>query len=220
MLNRYRPWLFKIFPFIVLLVLAFTYRDALRSMVLVPLAYLIFIFQLISASIGQQTLWISFVILSTIIAVISLAVRRERPDEEQAVKYKYPSRLQVWMGVLQQKEQSPYFRWNTARVLSDLLIAAIAHRHGISRKKVKQQLQLEMIDLPPEIFQYLIISQKPYGQTKLDSHSSGNLMKKIWENMVSGPTRNVNRLPLDIEDEKIIHYIEETLSVDADIWES
>jgi hypothetical protein len=220
MLQRYRSWLPKIFPIIILLILAFTYRDALRSMVLVPLVYLIFLFRLISASIGQQTLWISFVILSTIIAIISLAIRREAPNEVQAAEHKYPSRLQVWMEIVRRKEQSPYFQWNMARDLSDLFIAAIAHHDGISRKQVKQQLQLGKIDLPSDILEYLRISQEPFGQFETSSPPSSNWLKKFWENILKGITPNVNGSPLDIDNEKIIHYLEQILSVDAEIWES
>ena len=91
MLKRLRPSLSKIIPITVIFLLAFTYRDVLRSMVLVPLAYLIFIFRLIASSIGQQTLWISFVVLSSIIAVISLVMHREEQTEEPSVEHKYGS---------------------------------------------------------------------------------------------------------------------------------
>ena len=219
MFKRFRPSLSKAIPVIILVILALTYRDALRSMVLVPLAYLIFVFRLITLSVGQQTLWISFVVFSTIIAVISLAMRREVQPEETAVELKYPTRLQIWINTVGRKERSPYFKWNMAQDLSNLFIEAIAYHQGTSRQHVRQQLEAGKLDLPTEILAYLEISQKPFAHTGLANHTDGKWLTQMWEAIFKRPTPSMYKSPLDLEHEKIIHYLEEYLNFDGEIWE-
>jgi hypothetical protein len=219
MFNRYRPSPSKTIPFIILFVLAFTYRDVLRSMVLVPLAYIIFVFRLIAGSIEQQTLWMSFVVLSIIIAVINLSMRRKVQPEETAVELKYPTRLQIWIDTVSRNEHSQYFKWNLAQDLSNLFIEAIAFHHNTSMQHVRQQVQAGNIDLPPDIIEYLQISQKPFSYTGLSAHTYGNWLIQIWETIIKQPAPNKNKSPLDLEHEKIVSFLEEYLNLDTKILE-
>ena len=218
--NKFRPTPSIIIPVAILFVLAFTYRDVLRSMLLVPLAYLIFVFRLIAGGIGQQTLWISFVVFSAILAIFNLAMRREVTLRDKPVELKYPTRLQVWIDTVTRKEHSQYFKWNLAQDLSNLFIEAIAYHQGISQEQVQQQIQVGNIDLPPEILKYLQISQKPYTASGLANQSNQNWLFRKWRDAISPKFTNLNNSPLDIDPEKIIPYLEEYLSVDPKIWES
>jgi hypothetical protein len=188
-------------------------------MVLVPLAYLIFIFRLAALSIGQQTLWISFTVFATIVAVFSLAMRREVRPKESAIEIKYPTRLQTWINTVQRKEYSPYFKWNLAQDLSNLLIEAIAYHQGTSQRQICQQLESGKIDLPPDILAYLQISQKPFTHTGLSNYATDNCLIQIWEAITKHPISNKAQSPLDLEHEKIISYLEEYLNFDTHIQE-
>lgn len=219
MFKRIRPSLSKIIPIVIIIIFAFTYRDVLRSMVLVPLAYLIFIFRLIAGSIGQQTLWVSFVVLSTIIAVISLAMRSEKQIEKNPVEHKYPTRLQTWVKTVRRKERSEYFKWNLAQDLSNLFVEAIAYHQGLSHSEALRQLEAGKIDLPPDILAYLRISQKPFAQTGLANYENGNWLSQVWNTLRRQPVPQREKSPLDLEPEKIIRYLEDYLGLDAEIWQ-
>ena len=199
--------------------LAFTYRDVLRSMLLVPIAYLIFVFRLIAGGIGQHTLWVSFVVLSTIIAIISLVMRPETQTKESAIKLEYPTRLQTWLNTVKRKEHSQYFKWNLAQDLSNLLTEAIAYNQGITRDQVNQQLQSGNIDLPPDILDYLRISQTPFSYTGLVSNTNNNWLVHILKYIFKRPSQKLDKSPLDLEHERIIHFLEEFLNIDPEIWE-
>ena len=190
MIKNFRFTLRKIIPVIILVGLAFTYRDVLRSMVLIPLAYLIFVFRLIASNIGQQTLWISFVVFSSLIAVLSLAMRREVQPRETDVENKYPTRLQTWINTVSRNGRSPYFKWNLSQDLSNLFIEAIAYHQGISRHQVLQQLQAGQIDLPSDILEYLQISQKPFIYSGSTSRIKFNWLMDIWETIIKRSTQD------------------------------
>jgi len=220
MFKTIRPALSKIIPFTILIILAFTYQDVLRSMVLVPLAYLIFVLRLIAGGIGQQTLWISFVVLSTIIAVISLAMRGEVQHEEPDPKLKYPTRLQTWLNALGRKERSQYFKWNLARDLSNLVIEAIAFHQGTSIQQIHQKIMADHLELPSDIREFLVISQKPFAHTGLANYNNGNRFLRFWESKFISPKPGKDKSPLDLDYTKIIYYLEEYLDLDPEYWES
>jgi len=184
-------------------------------MLLVPLAYLIFIIRLVAISIGQQTLWIAFIILSTLIAVISLAINREEQPQDIPKDKKYPTRLQTWIKTLDQKEQSEYFKWNLAQNLSNLFVEALAYHQGASRDQVLQKLKNGMLDLPPDVLAYLQVSQTPFSQTGLVSYNPGNWYVRIWDSIFKRQTLKTTKSPLDLEPEKIIHYLENYLGFDS-----
>jgi hypothetical protein len=188
-------------------------------MFLIPIAYLIFISRMVTISIGRQTLWVSFVILSAIIAIINLVVRREVQPEETAVELKYPTRLQTWINTVRRKERNLYFKWNLAQDLSNLFIEAIAYHQGSSRQQVRQQLEAGQIDLPPDVLAYLQISQMPFAQTGIVKYTNGNWLMRVWRTIIRRPSANMYNSPLDLDYEKIIPYLEEYLNFDAEVWE-
>ena len=219
MIKNFRLSWRKFIPILILVVLAFTYRDVLRSMVLIPLAYLIFVFRLIAGSVNQQTLWISFVVFSSLIAIISLAARRDVQPEEPPVEYKYPTRLQTWIDTVNRYEHSPYFKWNLAQDLSNLLIEAIAYHQGTSRHKILQQVQVGDIDLPEDIIKYLQISQKPFDHAGNSYPNNSNWLFHFWQTKIKRDLPDTSKSALDIEHEKIIHYLENYLIIDSNTWE-
>lgn len=188
-------------------------------MVFIPLAYLIFVFQLIAGSVGQETLWISFVVFSSLIAIISLAARRETLPEEPPVEHKYPTRLQTWIDTVNRYERSPYFKWNLAQDLSNLLIEAIAYHQGTSRHEISQQVQAGEIDLPEDIIKYLQISQKPFNHTGNFPTNHSNRLFHFWHHKIKRDFPDTLKSPLDIEHKKIIDYLENYLNIDKDIRE-
>jgi len=220
MLKKIKPLILKIVPIAILVILAFTYRDFLRSMILVPLAYLILIVRLISQTIGQQTLWISFVVFSIIIASISLAMRREVAVKEDTLDKKYVTQLQVWLKSVQRKERSKYFQWNLSQDLSNLLIDALAYRKGISCRQVLRQLEAGNLNIPPDIQAYITISQKPFGHTGLADYGNRNWLYRIWKSISrrSPFPGTKTPTPLDLEPEVIIRFLEDYLEIDSEIW--
>ena len=219
MIKNFRFTWRKFIPILILVVLAFTYRDVLRSMVLIPLAYMIFVFRLITGSVSQQTVWISFVVFSSLIAIISLAARRDLQLEEPPVELKYPTRLQTWIETVNRYEHSPYFKWNLAQDLSNLLIEAIAYHQGTSRLNILQQVQSGNIDLPEEIIKYLKISQKPFNHTWNSHADNSNWLLRFWQTKIKHDIPDTSKSVLDIEHEKIINYLENYLTIDNDLWE-
>jgi hypothetical protein len=219
MYHKFRPKLSKILPFIILFFLTFTYQDVLRSMILVPIAYVIFIIRLISGSIGQQTLWVSFVVLTSFIAFISLLMRREEISEEKIEEYRYPTRLQIWINSLSHKRHSQYFQWNMAQDLSNLLVDVIAYKKNISRQQALFALQNGYIDLPQDIIEFIRISQKPFVRAGLPLRNSGNWINKIQSVFRKTSATERTRSPLDVNHQYIIQYIEKFLNLDNGTWE-
>ena len=221
MLKKYRPSLTGIILIIALILVVFLYRNRLHALILVPIAYVIFIFRLITTNVHQAVLWISFVVVTSIIALISLGLRWEPEDQEKDPQQKFFTRLHTWAKTVQRKKRSEYFKWNLAQDLSNLFIEAVAYRQGISRAQVLEKLKADKLDLPPDIQAYLQISQQPFTQTGLDIYTNGNWLSRIWEflKIRTNQGKAYIKSPLDLEPQKIIHYLETYLDLDPEIWE-
>lgn len=190
-------------------------------MVIVPIAYLIFIFRLFSSSIHQEVLWISFVLISSLIALISLGMRWEPAPKETPNEDKYHTRLKTWQTSVKSNERSDYFKWSLARDMSNLVIKAIAYREGASRSQVLRRLYSDNLELPSDIAQYLQIAQKPFTQHGFSNRANRNWLTRTWEKLAQTPTSGGNNVttPLDLEPDKIIRYLEDYLELDPEIWQ-
>ncbi len=220
MLKKYRSTLVKIIPILLLIYVVLSYRDLLRGAVIVPIAYLIFLFRLITGSVHQEILWISFILISIFIAFVSLGFRSDPPPAEIPVETKYPTRLKTWINAVQANQRSEYFKWNLAQDLSNLLIEAIAYRWGLSRADVLRKLFADELNLSAEMAAYLKIAQKPFTQNGFSNPSNGNWRSQIWEKLSrrSTPSQMRAKTPLDLEPDKIIRYLENYLELDPEIW--
>jgi hypothetical protein len=221
MIKKYRSLLAKAIPIVIVLLIVLTYRDSMRAIILVPVAYVIFIFRLITANINQEILWITFVIISIVIALLSLGSRWNFSTEETTAENKYPTRLHDWINIVHKKQHNEYFKWNLAQDLSNLFIEAIAYRQGISRSQVLQRLSIGTLDLPDDILAYLQISQTPFSQTGLTRKKNGNWFSRIRDMLRNHSNIQVGygQSSLDLEPERIIHYLEDYLEFDPEIWE-
>ena len=220
MLRKYRPALSKIIPIAIVIFVLLSYRDILRGLIIVPVAYIFFIFRLISSSIHQEVLWVSFVVISSLIALISLGMRWEPAVEEIPVANKYPTRLKTWQHSVKDNQRSDYFKWNLAHDMSDLVVKAIANREGISRAQVLRRLYANQLDLPPDITAYLQIAQKPYTQNGFSQRANDHWLVRFREKWTRGPvpSRIRPKTPLDLEPDRMIRYLEEYLDLDPEIW--
>jgi hypothetical protein len=159
-------------------------------------------------------------VFSVIIAGISLAMRREVAEREDSPEKKYTTRLQVWLNSVQRKERSNYFQWNLSQDLSNLLIEALAYRQGISYRQVLQQLDAGKAAIPPDIQAYIDISRKPFTHTGLADYGYRSWPSRIWFSIsqrASLPGKKKPN-PLDLDPEIIIHFLEDYLEIDAEIW--
>jgi hypothetical protein len=188
-------------------------------MVIVPLAYLIFVFRLIAGGIGQKNIWIAFVVLSTFIAIINLAMRPKPHSKKITTENKYPTRLQNWINSIKRKERSQYFKWNMSQNISSLFIETIAYHHDTSPDQVTQQILSGRIDLPSDILEYLQISLKPFARSGIVNQIPRNKLAQIWAIVFNQPPPVTKKSPLDINFERIISYLEEYLSINRGMEE-
>lgn len=221
MLKKYRSWLPILIPILITILIILTYRDALRALFVVPVAFVIYIFRSITSNIHQEILWITFVAITSIIALLNLSLRRERPSQEVMDVNKYPSRLDFWIRSVQRNQRSRYFKWNLAQDLSYLFTEVLAFRQGISRRQVLRRLEAGRLDLPPDIRAYLIESHKPFTRSRSTSQTDGSFLLRIWDALTNQLTDHSNQdeSPLDLDPERIVHYIEEYLELDPEVWE-
>jgi hypothetical protein len=183
-------------------------------MVLVPLAYIIFVSRLILSSIGVQTLWMSFVVFSVVIAAISLFFRRNEPVEADTDTHIYPSSLQNWMESIHKFNRSPYFKWHLAKDLGQLMIESIAHKRGISVDQTFERLNNREIELPEEIINYVIFSQKPYAQISVSSSKHKIWLSRIRKISYKNSMQEDVSSPLDLKPEYLVSYLETYLNME------
>lgn len=223
MFKKIRPLLPYIVPILLIIAVILTYRNALRALVLVPITFVIYVFRLITGSIQQEVLWVTFVIITSVIAFFSLSPRRDRSLEELVEGNKYPTRLHRWMETVRRKKRSEYFKWNLAQDLGNLFLEAIAYRQGLTHSQVLHRLRAGQLNLPPEVQAYLEAAQNPYSGNGVNGSANGNWIAQIWQNLTKPRTTSrpkKGQSPLDLEPEIIIRHLEAYLEIDPEIWEA
>lgn len=193
MKNRY-------LPLGVILVLAglLTYwlQDYVRTL-LVPLLYLLWLGGRLIETIPQAGIWALFLFVALIIAAGSLLKRQPAQAKIRRAEPVHQERIEGWIKLIHETKQETYYKWQLAQRLQELTLDALAHDERLTRKQIRQRLQANQLDLPPEIEAYLQASMTSF------SHFVAPEQRFIKSKRQASP--------LDLEPERLIQFLEESL---------
>lgn len=138
-----RRWLWALLPVAVLaLALAFGLRDAIRDVIVVPLAYLAWFADLVLASVPQAAYLAMLVLAGAVLAVRALLpIQAARPPASRpARETAESSRLRYWARHLNQLDRSQFSREKTAADLKELLLDALAGQDPAARAEAEARI--------------------------------------------------------------------------------
>jgi hypothetical protein len=139
------------------IVLALLFRDVARTVIVLPLLYLVWLAGLLWRSIPQALIWAIFVIVALRVAVGSLVVRRRRQEEQtRQEQMQNWGRARIWAKWVELAARGGYYQQRTARYIAGLTVDALAQREHIPVDLVEGELAAGRLDVPPRIRAFLL----------------------------------------------------------------
>ena len=175
--------------FVIAVLLAFPLRDAVYSMVIIPIAYVIWVLNLIYHLVSQVVWWVIVIIM--IIAIFSKSLLPEaKVQPRERIKGKpfigQVEDLSVWM---KKSRNGVYFRWLVANRLGKIAYQILLRRDSGTQRSVFDKLTGNEWEPPASVQEYLEAGL----QSSFTDHS------------------NKNNSPLDYDVTEALDYLEEQL---------
>lgn len=180
---------------IIAIILYWFFRDLIREIVIMPATYFLWLTKMIFESFNQQAIWISLIIVATIIIFSTLSPISERQRKKHTDSYEPLNRVAQWANRLHDIDRGDYLKWRLAQHLSKLTIETLAYRNGMTVEQVTKELEIGNLYTTPKIHSYL----KAAHNSKQIPTSQNHILKK----------KKTSFLDLDIE--HLITYLEKLL---------
>jgi hypothetical protein len=205
--------------------LVFLARDLIHEMIVLPVAYLLFLARIFIDSTPQVFFWLAVLLISGWIAYRSLYRRRKRADYYtvgHAVTEEPrggQGRMSFWTTKVNvaRRYGGSYFGSGFHLALGRLLIEMLAHRYRMSIGQVEDRIRSRTLDLPPEVEEYLLSS---INRTEFQ----GSRLQRLWQEFLNklhlwfslplprqASEKTISSALQGID--KVIYYMEEELEV-------
>jgi len=172
-------------------------QDLVREVVIVPLSYAIWYGKLIYESFDQEAIWVSFLIIFVVIAILSMNISRKRTISTDHFRGTSAKGVHLWRERLQDTKRGEYLKWRLAQRLSVMIIEAQAYRYGLTTAQIEEMLNNGTLEIPDAIRAYLRASQNPPSFT-------GKIASYFF---------STEEYPLDLDPEKIADFLENDLEI-------
>jgi len=220
MLTKGKLFIIFVFVLVIALGLIFTFRDTLRSALIVPLLYISWLSKLVYASIDQAILWIFTLLI--IILILGLSGRRPHRLRTQEVTSEgtriAASRLRHWMVLTRYAFGDRFFRDRFSIELRKIILGVLAERAHITPEQVETRLELGEIQIPLDVKHHLSIDRLPtiYQQPTFRDRMR-NFIKSFYKiTALDRRTTTRHQMENDRQMEVILTYIEEQLEIKHD----
>lgn len=220
-MNLFKANIWKIFlAFLVLLplvlLLAWFLQDIAKSLVVIPISYVLWLFDRLLESTPQFLIWLVLIVVMGILVGKSLTTRsttfNEPPPPDQ--NYLRRSRLRYWGTQLNQ--QSDFSRSRLVDSVDRLVLEVITYSHRMPTWQAEKRLIEGDIQAPDELVKFLRIrKQSPNYRPSSPLLFFKNLMSFLKNRLMKSPdfitTKDKNR-ELGI----ILDYLEDQLEIHHD----
>ena len=159
-------WLLLFFLSLSLL-LAWIFNPQIKEYIVSPLSafiqYALWLAGLLGKALDQYLIWGTFVILSSIAAIVSLT-KSWQPRVSDKVSTHSHGGISVWIRRLELLEKGIYFRWRLSQEIAPILVNAIGYTDGLTQKQTRTLIEKKNLDLPENILGYLHVAYSKDAQ--------------------------------------------------------
>jgi hypothetical protein len=159
-MKKYIPVL-AIVIFLLTVVLVIWFDDLVDRVIVQPVAYLIFMAQIVFGSFHQGVLWISFIVIVLLVALMILIPELSPPLRPKDEEWDYPDRIHIWERHIWAMNEGDYLRISLEDHIADLVIDAMSYRDGEQMEVIIKRFRAGDIKLPPEVHQIIMAGYQP-----------------------------------------------------------
>jgi len=207
--------IFTFVVFFAVLVLAYLYRQQIVEIVLVPILYLLWVFDLALQIFGQRCIWTVALIIALVLS-LRFFQRKEKPIKglDRTVYGRGPAigRIQFWRRRVRVNTNAIYAVSYRRPVLRHLIIQALAYRENSNIQEIEKKLRSGQMNIPTEVS--TIMGLKDHS---VESRSSIGLIEFIKLRLDWIAERFITpKFVPDPQIEKVADYLENLMEVDND----
>ena len=189
----YKRFIPLIITLLIALFLFFLVKDFLRTVILVPLLYVIWFVVLVVESLPQGVIWGGLLLVIAYIAYASLKKDTHERLHTNQLPYRNSGEVEKWLRFLDQSHIERYTKWRLAMKLKQLTQKLLNPLEG----NVTQRFQ-DDIELPEEIAAFFEAQQPT--------------IKPFWERF-GKKTNSKTDSALDLDTEVVIQYLEKQIGM-------
>lgn len=183
--------------------LAWWWRAWIRELVVVPLAYFLWLVGRVFESLPQPVIW-GALVLGTLLVALRLLAGSVAPPPAARTTPDSGGRVSEWLRWLHLTRRGVYSRDGLARHIGDTAVAVLAYRQRCTPGEVRLQVREEALELPSPLDAYL---RAALGRGTLRRETS---LPTLWPWRVHRPQPEVIG-----EVEAMLDYLEAALEADA-----
>jgi hypothetical protein len=179
--------------------------DFVREVLVVPLAYLIWLGGLVLRSIPQEIYLIGLIIVAGLIALNTLNKLQRRPANTRRISAEPgdASRYRLWVRLCTAAPASDYSRLELAREARKLIASVLAYQEGLTPPEVEQKIVSGDLPVPGAIRQFM---------RDRDLNFTPRPSQRFWQRFMRKPEQPTDRL-LNQSLEEIVHFLETRLEI-------
>ncbi len=199
-------------------ILTIVLRDAVREAVVIPLAYAVWMTDLLLRSLPQVLLLAVLLIISAlfILRAFSQAGARFGEMTFRPVTGGARSRLGFWVRRLDNLDHSQFAREQVSQELRNLVLKTLAHVHQLDPSEVPSHIRSGAMNVPPEV-KALLFDWQGWMQ---DGQDGTRLPSSLWRRLrgALSPTRHSadRTARLNVKLEAVVEYIEAQTTIQHD----
>jgi hypothetical protein len=201
--------------FLIVLGLAYLYRQQIIAIVLVPILYVLWVVNLALRIFGQQCIWTLALIIALILSVI-YSRRNEKPIKslDRTVYGRGPAvgRIRFWRRRVRVNSNAIYAVSYRRPAMRHLIIQALAYRGNSNHQEIEKKLRSGEMSVPEDVSNILGLDDRPVEAR--NSINPGEFIK-LRLDWLLGRFITPKYTP-DPQIEKIAEYLEELTEVDND----
>ncbi len=147
--------------FVLAIILAVWFEDLVDQVIVQPVAYLVFMAQLVFRSFHQGVVWISFILIAILVALLILIPQLSSFPKSKDEEWDYPDRVHIWERHIQAMNEGDYLRISLEDHIADLIIDALSFRNGEQTDEIIKRFRAGELELPPEVQQLIVAGYQP-----------------------------------------------------------
>lgn len=157
-------------------------RDTVREAVVIPLAYAVWLTDVLLRSLPQGLFLALLLIISVVIVLRGLLQSGGRSDQMpfQPVSGRSRSRLGIWMRQLRNLDRSQFAREQTAQEMRNLVLRVLAQTYHLDPNEAMARVRSGAISVPPEIAALLRNWQ---SWMDIERRDGGSPIARLWQRL-------------------------------------
>ena len=196
---KWPRWLAIVGIVIGALLLMFPLRGAVNQLIVIPLAYLLYVLELWYLTLPQSVWWFVIIIVVLFLLGSSLLIEIRLPKKPVPPRNFGRGRVEHLAWIMKKSQTGTYSKWFVANTLGRLAYQILLHRDHGKPRAVSARLEGQDWNPPPAVRNYL--EEGLHGSyTELPFHSWVPLLRREPTVLDHDPTEVVEFLESKVED--------------------